>query len=114
MLYGRDEADWERLTSAGLEFLQERARMGRLSSYTELNQVLVQRTGLRAFDFGLDGERAMGQLLGGISEISNRESGVLISALVPYLNENWPGPGFYELAVRLDAMRRGYSHPARP
>lgn len=113
MLYGRDEHDWAELTTAGLRFLQERARLGRLTSYTELNQALVQRTGLRAFDFDHEDERAaIGHLLGQISEVSYHQTGLLISALVPYLNANEPGSGFYKLAVRMNLIRRGLSSAA--
>jgi len=49
---------------AGEAFLIERARLGRLTSYTVLNATLERRTGLRRFDFGLQAERAaMGHLL---------------------------------------------------
>jgi hypothetical protein len=44
-LYGRDDLVWDELARAGLEFLVERARMGKLTSYTELNATLVRRKG---------------------------------------------------------------------
>ncbi len=52
VMYGRDEGDWEQLADAGLAFLVERARLRKLTSYTELNATLVRRTGLPGFDFG--------------------------------------------------------------
>ena len=63
--------------------------MRRLTSYTQLNTVLNARTGLRPFDFNLDGERAaMGQLLGRIVERERPKSGHMIWALVIDLGEN--------------------------
>ena len=40
LAFGRDHADWDLLAEAGEAFLIERARLGRLTSYTELNAVL--------------------------------------------------------------------------
>ena len=60
-----DEGVWDQLADAGLAFLVERARLGKLTSYTELNATLERRTGLSGFDFGRADERAaMGHLLG--------------------------------------------------
>jgi hypothetical protein len=99
--YGREDQDWDALAAAGWEFLTAQARLERTTSYTEMNTVLARRTGVREFDFGLDGERhAMGELLGQLSERSFTQSGLLISALVQYLTANDAGPGFYELAQR--------------
>lgn len=47
-LYGRDDQVWDELARVGLEFLVERARLGKLTSYTELNATLVRRTGCPA------------------------------------------------------------------
>jgi hypothetical protein len=50
-----------------------RQRLGRLTSYTELNATLERRTGIRGFDSGLQAERAaMGHLLGLIVVEQNR------------------------------------------
>lgn len=107
MLYGREESDWEELEQSGLGFLIERARLERVTSYTEMNQVLVQRTGLRRFDFDQESERAaMGYLLGQISEREYPRTGLLISALVHYLDANDAGPGFYMLAKRKKLIPR--------
>jgi hypothetical protein len=98
--YGRSEDEWVKLASVGKEFLIERARMGRTTSYTEFNAALVNRTGAKSFDFDLDSDRAaVGALLGQISEDAAEEiGGLLISALVQYLDTNDAGPGFYALA----------------
>ena len=65
LIYGRLEDEWNVLANACEEFLLERARYKFLTSYTELNAVLIRRTGLPGFDFNLAHDRAaMGHLLG--------------------------------------------------
>src|SRR5258708_21781217 len=84
-LYGRDELVWYRLADAGLGFLIERARLGKLTSYTELNATVVRRTGLPGFDFSRADERAaMGHLLYLIVELNRPKTGLMTSALVSY------------------------------
>lgn len=109
LAFGRHEADWDLLAEAGEAFLIERARLGRLTSYTELNAVLERRTGLRRFDFELQAERtAMGHLLGLIVVERNRPTtGLMISALVIYLDGNDAGSGFYKLAQDLGKLPPG-------
>ena len=53
--YRRAGAEWEALEAAGWEFLISQARLSRTTSYTEINTVLARRTGVREFDFDLDG-----------------------------------------------------------
>lgn len=89
------------MTTEGLRFLIEQARMDRTTTYTELNTVLGQRTTARTFDFDQESERAaMGELLYRIVEQDRPASNRMISALVIYLNENDAGSGFYRLAQR--------------
>lgn len=109
MLFGRDQADWDLLAIAGEQFLIERARLGRLTSYTELNATLERRTSLRRFDFELQAERAaMGHLLGLVVMERNRPAtGLMISALVIYLDGNDAGSGFYKLAQALGELPPG-------
>jgi hypothetical protein len=65
MRYGRSDAEWRTLAGAGRTFLEERARLQTTTSYTEMNTVLGNRTGLRRFDFDREDERAaMGHILG--------------------------------------------------
>ncbi len=104
--YGRTVEEWNDLERAGWEFLVSQARLQRTTSYTEMNTVLARRTGVREFDFDLDGERrAMGELLGQLSERSFQQARLLISVLVQYLNANDAGPGFYQLAQRKKLLR---------
>ncbi|GAA5056210.1 hypothetical protein HNP84_006987 [Thermocatellispora tengchongensis] len=99
-MYGRDDGEWDRLAEAGETFLIERARLRRTTSYTELNAVLQSRTGLPGFDFGVQsGRSAMGHLLGLIVERNFPRTGLMISALVIYLDGNDAGSGFYKLAA---------------
>lgn len=105
MKWGREESEWQQLVDATAEFLEERARLGRLTSYTEVNTVLHQRTGLRVFDFSLDGERAaLGDLLGEVANAKLHEVGALVSSIVVYLGQNDAGPGFFRLASSLGLL----------
>jgi hypothetical protein len=67
----------------------------RLTTYTELCQVLRQRCGT-----DIDtGESALNALLQDISVATlPRTDGALITALVTYLDDNRPGEGFFALA----------------
>jgi hypothetical protein len=40
--YGRADSEWEELVHAGRGFLVERAKLGKLTSYTELNATLAR------------------------------------------------------------------------
>lgn len=57
-VYGRDDDTWERLADVGLTFLIERARLEKVTTYTELNATLVRRTRITGFDFERADERA--------------------------------------------------------
>jgi hypothetical protein len=114
MPYGRDDAEWNRLVDAGLEFLVERARLRKVTTYTELNATLIRRTGARPFDFEQDGERrAMGALLEAIGERNRPETDVMITSLVSYLGQNDAGPGFYSYAQRIGLLRNGATDDER-
>ncbi|MGW3513749.1 hypothetical protein [Streptomyces sp. NPDC000994] len=107
--YGRADSEWDELVAGGRSFLVERARLGKLTSYTELNVTLARRTGCRPFDFERADERAaMGHLLGLIverdQEIVTTDPPVMLSALVNYLGANDAGPGFYQLAKELQLL----------
>ena len=108
--YGRDQAEWDLLTRVGEQFLIERARLGRLTSYTGLNVPLERLAGLRPVDFGMQPRRAaMDSLFGLIVRERNRPvTHLMISALVIYLHDNVAGSGFDKLAHDLETF-----HPAR-
>jgi hypothetical protein len=104
-LYGRDDLAWDDLARAGLEFLLERARLRKLTSYSELNATLIRRTQQTGFDFSRADERAaMGHLLYLIVERNRPETGLMISALVTYLDANDAGSGFYGYAADLGML----------
>jgi hypothetical protein len=104
--FGRSQTEWDQLAEAGRHFLEERARLENTTSYTEMNAVLANRTGVRPFDFDREDERAaMGYLLGMIVDKTFPQTGLMLSALVQYLNENDAGPGFFDLARRLGLLR---------
>src|SRR2546430_1129094 len=94
---GRSIEEWKRRREVAVEFLIERARLERLTSYSELEATILRRTKFEALDFArIDERMAMADMLGQISEWSfHQHDGVMLSALVIYLNENEPGPGFY-------------------
>ncbi|MGW2209288.1 hypothetical protein [Streptomyces sp. NPDC001781] len=113
-MYGRSDEAWDQLASAGLRFLVERAQLRKVTTYTEMNSVLVRRTGLPGFDFEQADERAaMGHLLGLIVERDYPESRLMISALVHYLGANDAGPGFYTLAQQLGLLPKSSSAMAK-
>jgi hypothetical protein len=108
MPYGRDDAEWDELIEAGVRFLVERADRGKVTSYTEMNTTLARRAGVRPFDFEKDADRyAMGALLEAIGERTRAKTGVMISALVHYLNKNDAGAGFYRYARQIGFLRSG-------
>lgn len=106
--WGRDELDWALLLDETSAFLKEQARVQRTTSYTELASVLTRRTGLRAFDFASDRDRAaIGALLGEVAQRHLPEVGAMLSAIVIYLNANDAGPGFYRFAIHLGLLPAG-------
>jgi hypothetical protein len=114
MMYGREEEEWDQLADTGLAFLAERARLAKLTSYTELNATLERRTELPGFDFGRADERAaMGHLLYLIVERNHLTTNLMISALVTYLDANDAGTGFYAFAQDLGLLPRNASAQAK-
>lgn len=103
--------EWQELVDITASFLMERARLRRDTSYTELNAVLVNRTGHKMFDFSSPADRgAMGDLLGAVVEQTyDEENPVMLSALVTFLNEKKPGQGFFDLAVHKELLPQGAS-----
>jgi hypothetical protein len=98
------------LEAAGWEFPVRQARLDRTTSYTEMKTVLTRRTGVREFDFDLDGERhAMGELLGQLSERSFGQARLLISVLVSTSTPTMPGKD-----STISPHASIYFDPARP
>jgi hypothetical protein len=112
--YGRSNEEWTTLAETATAFLIERAKLRKVTSYTELNATLVRRTGLRSFDFNRQDERAaMGYLLGLVVEGNYPETNLMLSALVHYLDSNDAGPGFYALAQDYGLLPRRASADAK-
>jgi hypothetical protein len=112
--YGRTSDEWALLAESATAFLVERAKLRKVTSYTELNATLMHRTGLRGFDFSRQDERtAMGHLLGLVVQENYPETHLLISALVHYLDSNDAGPGFYVLAQDYGLLPRRASADAK-
>jgi hypothetical protein len=113
MFYGRSEADWRQLVAEGQDHLEDLAAHRADTTYGEMNTELSRRTGLRPFDLDQAQERkAMGELLGEISDASYEENGVLISALVHH-QDGGPGGGFYDFAERKGLIPAGLRQLAR-
>lgn len=112
--YGRQDDEWQALVRAGKNFLQQRAGLGRDTSYTEMSATLARRTGYPAFDFSQQVERAgMGYLLGRIVTETYGSVGAMLSSLVIYLDANDAGPGFYQLAQEMGILKKGASKLAK-
>ncbi len=112
--YGRPDESWDTLVEASVQFLQQRAALRRITSYTELSVTLAHRTGLPAFDFPQQSERAaMGHLLGMIVERTYPSVGAMLSSLVIYLDANDAGPGFYSLAEHMGLLPKGAPKTAK-
>lgn len=112
--FGRDDSEWDDLVDETGTFLADQARLGRLTTYTELNTVLTRRKGYRPFDFSSDRDRAaVGELLGQVTERELPRVGAMLSAIVVYLNANDAGPGFYRFAEHKGLLRHNASASER-
>jgi hypothetical protein len=109
-MYARTELEWEALEVAGWNFLITRAKRpgDPRTNYTEVNEILAERTDQPMWDFNFEHDRAaMGELLGRLVDRSYTETkgqpsgGMMISAIVMFLNENGVGKGFYRKAASL-------------
>ncbi|MGW5720457.1 hypothetical protein ACWEVP_30100 [Amycolatopsis sp. NPDC003865] len=101
-MYGRAEAEWERLVVAGKAILIARAVVDRTISYGEFAAALARCTGHPRFDFTTaDGRAGMAYLVERISGAAFEEAGGrLLGAYVRDLGADDAGPGFYRLASR--------------
>lgn len=103
-MYGRSDDEWDRIVVDAVGFLIDQARLKRTVSYSELNSALA-RAGHVPFDFGLERDRAaVGVVLGDAVGRTIGESGVMLSAIVAYIGQNDPGPGFYKFATELGLL----------
>lgn len=108
--HGRTPEQWQQLVDAATKSLTRKAELNRLSSYTELNRDIAAKTGQPGFDFSSpEGRNAMGDLLGDAVEKTYPDKRVMLSALVPYVDANRPGGGFYNLAASLELLDKDTS-----
>lgn len=107
---GRTSEQWQELLDAATKSLTRTARLKRLSNYTDLNRDIAARTGQTAFDFSSpEGRNAMGHILVDVVEETYPDKGVMLSALVPYVDSNRPGEGFYSLAANMGLLDKDAS-----
>jgi hypothetical protein len=100
-LFDRSDDEWDAIVDETIAILQEQARLRRITSYSDLNSALARR-GHRPFDFAIQSDRtAMGAVLGDVVHRTIGNTGVMLSAIVAYIDRNDAGPGFYSLAVQL-------------
>lgn len=99
----RTAEQFDELVDETCRFLADIARAKRLTSYTELNTVLAQRTGQPAFDFAQAAERSRIALVLRDACLREIEKGgrYMLTSIVTYLGANDAGPGFFALAVEL-------------
>jgi hypothetical protein len=103
-MFGRSDDEWDQLVDGAAEFLQDQARLRRVTSYSELNSALARR-GHTPFDFAAERDRtAVGALLGDVVNRTVGDTGVMLSAIVAYIDRNDAGPGFYHLAIKLGLL----------
>lgn len=105
-MYGRSNDEWDRLVDDAVGFLTDQAQSKRITSFSDLNSALAQ-AGHVPFDFGLERDRAaIGAVLGDVVGRTVGDPKVMLSAIVSYIGQNDPGPGFYKLAVELGLLPR--------
>ena len=103
-MYGRSDDEWDRMVDDAISFLTEQAQSKRITNYSDLNSALV-RAGHVPFDFGLERDRAaVGAVLGGAVQRTIDDSKVMLSAIVSYIGQNDPGPGYYKFATELGLL----------
>lgn len=103
-MFGRSDDEWDAIVEEAIGFLKDQARLKRITSYTELNAALSRR-GHRSFDFTEENDRrAVGAVLSQVTQRTIGQTGVMLSAIVAYLDRNDAGPGFYALATELGLL----------
>ena len=110
--FDRNDALWDELVAHTIPILERVAANEKLTDYTSLNLELARVMGGGVpFDFALDRDRAaVGAVLGQVVEQTHGRIGAMLSAVVKYMNDNDPGPGFYRLAESRQWLLRGEEH----
>lgn len=103
-MFDRSDDEWAAIVDDTIAILQDQARLRRITSYSDLNSALARR-GHQPFDFAVQSERtAMGAVLGDVVHRTIGDAGVMLSAIVAYIDRNDAGPGFYGLAIQLGLL----------
>lgn len=103
-MFGRSDDEWDGIVDDAVAILGEQARLKRIVTYSDLNTALARR-GHVPFDFDLERDRAaVGTLLGDAVRRSIGDSGVMLSAIVVYIDRNDAGPGFFKFAADLGLL----------
>jgi hypothetical protein len=103
------EEEWQERARSCEAFLELHATMGRQTplTYSEVNSHVSADPGLAPFDFSTDlGRTRIGHLLGLVSQSSQYERGVMLTAIVGYLDPlaQQLGGGFFKMAVKLHRL----------
>ena len=105
--YGVSEQDWDRQVFAATRSLERIAALGRVTSYTDLNREIAEKTGLDQFNFAHpEGRNALAWILGEVVDRTVDDLQSMLSAVVLYIDGNDAGLGFYHLAVQLTGEGR--------
>lgn len=103
-MFGRNDDEWDAIVADTQTFLEGQARLRRVTSYTDVNNAL-SAAGHTPFDFSTQRDRnAVGAVLGDVVNRTVADTGVMLSAIVTYIDRNDAGPGFYNLAVQLGLL----------
>jgi hypothetical protein len=108
MRYGHDDDEWYKLVSHTMPIVERLAANEDLTDYTSLNLELADQVGRVPFDFSLERDRvAVGAVLAEVVLQTHDRVNAMLSAVVKYMHDNDPGPGFYRFAERHHWMARG-------
>lgn len=103
-MFGRSDDEWDAIVADTQGFLVDQARLRRVTSYTDVNKAIAA-AGHKPFDFSAQSDRnAVGAVLGDVVKRTIGDTGVMLSAIVAYIDRNDAGPGFYNLAVQLGLL----------
>lgn len=103
-MFDRGDDEWNAIVTDTQAFLEDQARLRRVTSYTDVNTALAA-AGHKPFDFSTQRDRsAVGAVLGDVVNRTIGDTGVMLSAIVAYIDRNDAGPGFYSLAVQLGEL----------
>ena len=110
---GIPEEEWDARVASCKALVERHATVGRQTvlTYSEVNLHVAADTDLAPFDFTTDlGRAQLGQMLGLVSAASQEERGVMLTAIVGYLDPlvGQLGGGFFDMAVKLHRL------PAHP